>query len=1046
MTQSWNDFSARASACRDKREALDRYIEGVSLELESLPRYEESSAPVLPVSVSVDFMRPSADGWSVSEQIAASMTQSVRLARQAARVAGSRVFAGRYRQDAARHSKRAHALAAALRQEANRLQAEEQTLSQQRAEEAARMRSAADLRLREISQTLKLARARLPPAMSPWSAPTWSSWSPSLTHSLVYAGELKLRQGQLAGSNHGFGWDASTPVFAAIREGIRISHGKQDRASATALARSLILRALACTPPGKLKLSIFDPTGLGQSVASILDLGEYDRDMLGGKVWSSAEDLKRVLSEQTAHIELVIQKYLRAEYATLEQFNDAAGDIAEAYRLLVVFDFPERFDESAGAELRRILENGTRCGIGALIVSNRDLTSTGAAEVPALPPSLKTIALNEITTESSNGTSIGFDFVAETDKMLPPTVTSSIVDQVGRGAQANVSAVVSFEKVFDLFAEASFLGRKQGLPRIASPVRVEDEETWWTQSTVESIAAPIGQRGARDVATLVFDSSEHSGALLVGRPGSGKSTLLHAFLAGATTLYGPEELELHLIDFKEGVEFKVYAAEGLPHARSVAIESDREFGVSVLQAMQAELSRRGSLLRGSQGAHASLQTLRKATGERLPRVVLLFDEFQVLFARNDRLGGVAAEALEQLIRQGRGFGIHVLLGSQSLSGLDALGVHVPQLLPVRILLPASEADAIQVLGDGYAEAAHLANAGEGILNTAGGVVEANERFRGAVIEESARAGMVRELRRRADAQGFSRRPIVFEGNAPIPAEDVPSDRFVAEVSGPTPGTLRLRFGVPMTIAGTVDIDLRREAGANVLLVARDTSTAETAAEGGFSLPRAVFANAVASATANKARVEVIDFMPGDDGLAAVLEPLTGAGLVGLSRRRQAPALLRSLHEELTRRIDSEEIAAAPICLVLFGMHRARDFDATAIDFDSESDLPEMLRTIVTDGPEVGLHTLLWFETLTSISRRVSHEVLRECGWRVAGRMSDEDSLSLLGVEAASSLREQQLLLSNDDLGASHRCTAISEPPARWTGELAACMKASEVIA
>ena len=71
---------------------------------------------------------------------------------------------------------------------------------------------------------------------------------------------------------------------------------------------------------------------------------------------------------------------------------------------------------------------------------------------------------------------------------------------------------------------------------------------------------------------MTFDSSDHSGALLVGRPGSGKSTLLHTFIAGITTLYGPEELELHLVDFKEGVEFKVYAANGLPHPRSIAIE------------------------------------------------------------------------------------------------------------------------------------------------------------------------------------------------------------------------------------------------------------------------------------------------------------------------------------------------------------------------------------------------------------------------------------------------------------------------------------------
>ena len=46
--------------------------------------------------------------------------------------------------------------------------------------------------------------------------------------------------------------------------------------------------------------------------------------------------------------------------------------------------------------------------------------------------------------------------------------------------------------------------------------------------------------------------------------------------------YSPDEVELYLVDFKKGVEFKAYARAGLPHARVVAIESEREFGLSVL--------------------------------------------------------------------------------------------------------------------------------------------------------------------------------------------------------------------------------------------------------------------------------------------------------------------------------------------------------------------------------------------------------------------------------------------------------------------------------
>ncbi|MGO9751947.1 MAG: FtsK/SpoIIIE domain-containing protein, partial [Solirubrobacteraceae bacterium] len=524
--------------------------------------------------------------------------------------------------------------------------------------------------------------------------------------------------------------------------------------------------------------------------------------------------------------------------------------------------------------------------------------------------------------------------------------------------------------------------------------------------------------------------------LLVGRPGSGKSTLLHAFIAAATTLYSPEELELHLIDFKEGVEFKAYATHALPHARSIAIESDREFGLSVLQAIQAELTWRANLLRGSEGSHASLEALRTKAGARLPRIVLLFDEFQVLFARNDKIGAEAAALLESLIRQGRGFGIHVFLASQSLSGLDALGSHVPQLLPVRVLLPASEADAVRVLGEGNPGGKLLLHAGDGILNPAGGSVEANQPFRGSLLSEDERNELLPRLRELADQRGFLRRPVVFEGNTPLPAEDTPPKRFVDEIRGAPGRALRIRFGAPMAITGSADIDLRREAGANALLVARDGSSGAVLGDMNFyALPRAVAANVIASAVAGRARVEVADFLPMDDGLESAVARYAEAGRASLHRRRQLPELLTSLRDTVSERVAADDTGAETILLVLYGVHRARDFDTESVDFDTEPDLPGLLATIVRDGPEVGVHTFIWCETLATLSRRLGSGITRECSWRLAARMSADDSQSLIGVDTASGLREQQLVVANEDIGLLQRCTSLSDPPASWVTEL-----------
>ena len=78
----------------------------------------------------------------------------------------------------------------------------------------------------------------------------------------------------------------------------------------------------------------------------------------------------------------------------------------------------------------------------------------------------------------------------------------------------------------------------------------------------------------------------------------GKSTLFHVMITNLALWCIPDQVEFYLVDFKKGVEFKCYATRRLPHAKVVAIESDRQFGLSVLQRVDEELRRRGDLFRG----------------------------------------------------------------------------------------------------------------------------------------------------------------------------------------------------------------------------------------------------------------------------------------------------------------------------------------------------------------------------------------------------------------------------------------------------------------
>src|SRR5262249_36123564 len=136
--------------------------------------------------------------------------------------------------------------------------------------------------------------------------------------------------------------------------------------------------------------------------------------------------------------------------------------------------------------------------------------------------------------------------------------------------------------------------------------------------------------------------------LVAGKTGSGKSTLLHALITNLALHYGPEEVELYLIDFKKGVEFKTYATHELPHAPVIAVESEREFGLSVLQRLDAELKRRGDLFRAAcvQDVAAyrekCMSPATAAGAQALPRILLVVDEFQEFFVEDDKLSQEAA--------------------------------------------------------------------------------------------------------------------------------------------------------------------------------------------------------------------------------------------------------------------------------------------------------------------------------------------------------------------------------------------------------------------
>ena len=154
---------------------------------------------------------------------------------------------------------------------------------------------------------------------------------------------------------------------------------------------------------------------------------------------------------------------------------------------------------------------------------------------------------------------------------------------------------------------ASAIGRADRYRGTVAASRVEiplesilsaDQEA--TGRPTDGIDIAIGSQGANRTLSLDLGEGVRQHVLIAGKTGSGKehaAALDHHL--GSLSL-PPDQLHFYLLDFKKGVEFKPYAESGLPHARVIGIESEREFGRSVLQRLDEELQRRGELFRDAE--------------------------------------------------------------------------------------------------------------------------------------------------------------------------------------------------------------------------------------------------------------------------------------------------------------------------------------------------------------------------------------------------------------------------------------------------------------
>lgn len=243
---------------------------------------------------------------------------------------------------------------------------------------------------------------------------------------------------------------------------------------------------------------------------------------------------------------------------------------------------------------------------------------------------------------------------------------------------------------------------------------LQKDEKFWTESSQLKVSVPVGwDINHKEVCFEIGEAQNHT--LICDHSGSGKSNFLHVLIQNLAFYYAPNEVQLFLLDYKEGVGFNAYTEPNiLEHARLVSVASSVGYGMSFLNWLCKEMQKRGELFK--QFNVKDLSDYRKH--EKMPRLIVVIDEFQVLFSESISKEKESVEqSLNTLLKKGRSYGVHLILATQTMRGTD-INRSIMAQIANRIALPMDAEDSNSILNNDDA-ACELVRP-EGIFNNNGG--------------------------------------------------------------------------------------------------------------------------------------------------------------------------------------------------------------------------------------------------------------------------------------------------------------------------------------
>lgn len=254
------------------------------------------------------------------------------------------------------------------------------------------------------------------------------------------------------------------------------------------------------------------------------------------------------------------------------------------------------------------------------------------------------------------------------------------------GEATEISEIVSY--LHDYVENSEEKGAKQiWLPKLPQHIYLNDicsgayqDGIWRTEDADRlcPVTGMIDDPSCQSQYPLVFDFTKDGHIAVFGAPGTGKTTLLQTAVMSMIMQYSPEDVNIYIMDFG-GWSMGIF--RNFPHIGGIANDNEEMKIEKLIQLLERTLIERKKTF--SEIGVGSLQAYRQASGEKIPNIVLVLDNFAPVLQLYPELDSFFI----RLTREGGSYGIYFLVSANSQM---ALGFKINQNIKMAAALNMSE--------------------------------------------------------------------------------------------------------------------------------------------------------------------------------------------------------------------------------------------------------------------------------------------------------------------------------------------------------------------